>query len=157
MNQHRIQWLPELQIIFLPSNGWNFCFTFDRFRVQFSTRILPTLTDTLLRLSASPRQNARPLTAEARVRTQASSHGICGGKSGSGIGFCPITSIFPCHCHSTIASCSLSPTLIDLHKGQRHSITQIMKCEDIRSNQPRPIPFASLPMPVFGINLRYLV
>jgi len=35
--------------------------------------------------------------------------------------------------------------------------TQIMKCEDIRSVQPRPLPFASLAMPVFGVYVRYLV
>jgi hypothetical protein len=129
----------DLQIILLPSSGWSFCFTFDSFRVQFSARIPSTLTEALLRLSASPRQNARPLTAEARVRSQAGSRGICGGKIGTGSGFCPSASVFPCQYHCTIASFSLSLALCDPNNGP-HSVTQIMNCEDIRSIQPRPLP-----------------
>jgi hypothetical protein len=35
------------------------------------------------------------------VRSRVGPRGICGGQSGIGAGFSPITSVFPCHFHST--------------------------------------------------------
>jgi hypothetical protein len=42
-----------------------------------------------------------PLTAEARFRSRVSPCGICGRQSGTGTGFSPSTSIFPCQFLST--------------------------------------------------------
>jgi hypothetical protein len=46
----------------------------------------------------------RSFTAEARVRSQADPCEICSGQSGSGTGFSPGTSAFPCQHHSSIAA-----------------------------------------------------
>jgi hypothetical protein len=45
----------------------------------------------------------RPLTAEAWVPARVSPCGICGGQNGTGSGFSPSSSVFPCRHHSTIA------------------------------------------------------
>jgi hypothetical protein len=53
----------------------------------------------------------RPLTAEARVRSWVGTCGICGGHSGTGTGFSPSTSVFPCQFNSTVA-----PLLLKMKK-----------------------------------------
>lgn len=65
------------------------------------------------RLVAQPLRHAiaqavscRILCAVAWVQTEASSCGICGGKSGNVTGFSPSTSNFSCQYHPTIVPCS---------------------------------------------------
>jgi hypothetical protein len=43
----------------------------------------------------------RPPTVEARVLSRVGSCGICGGQSGTGAGFSPSSSVFPCQFRST--------------------------------------------------------
>jgi hypothetical protein len=45
----------------------------------------------------------RPLTVEAQVRVLANPCGICGGQNGTGTGFSPSSSVFPCQYYSTVA------------------------------------------------------
>jgi hypothetical protein len=53
----------------------------------------------------------RPPIAEARVRSRVNPCGVCDGQSGTGTGFTPCTSVFPCQFHSTGA-----PLLVKLGK-----------------------------------------
>jgi hypothetical protein len=61
----------------------------------------------------------RPLTAEARVPSQLSSSEISGEKTGTGTGFAPTTSVFPCQYHYTNAPHSSSSTCCSYQKGKR--------------------------------------
>ena len=56
---------------------------------------------------------------EARVRSQVSSCEMYGGQSGTGTGFTPSTSFFPCEYHSTIASYSSSPARCSSQNNER--------------------------------------
>jgi hypothetical protein len=60
----------------------------------------------------------RPVTAEARLRSQASLYGICCGRSGTGTGFPPSTPAFVCQCLKKALTYSFihqSPTLCHTH------------------------------------------
>jgi hypothetical protein len=52
----------------------------------------------------------RPLTVEVRIRPQVRACEISDGQSGTGTGFAPITSVFPCQYHSTNSPYSFSST-----------------------------------------------
>jgi hypothetical protein len=56
---------------------------------------------TMLGRAMAQAVSRRPPTAEARLRSRVSPYGICGGQSGTGTGFSPSTSFFPCQFHST--------------------------------------------------------
>jgi hypothetical protein len=45
----------------------------------------------------------RPVTAEVWVHPRVNPFGICGGQSGTGTGFSPSSTVFPCQYHSTVA------------------------------------------------------
>jgi hypothetical protein len=47
--------------------------------------------------------NRRALTAESQVRARVNPFGVYGGQSGTGTGFSPSSSVFPCQNHSTVA------------------------------------------------------
>jgi hypothetical protein len=57
----------------------------------------------ILALAMAQVVSRRPLTAEAQVRAWVNPCGICDGQSGTGSGFSPSSSVFPCQYHSTVA------------------------------------------------------
>ena len=62
--------------------------------------------------------NGRVVTAEARIQSQASPCNIYGGQSGTGTGFSPTTSVFPCQYHSTSTPYTYSSARSFLTQGQ---------------------------------------
>jgi hypothetical protein len=46
----------------------------------------------------------RPVTGEFRFRARVSPCGVCGEENGTGTGFSPSCSAFPCQYHSTVAN-----------------------------------------------------
>jgi hypothetical protein len=61
--------------------------------------------------------SCRPLTMEARVRARVNPCGICGGQGGTGTGFSPNSSVFPCQYHSTV------PLQTHIIRGMRNMLT----------------------------------
>jgi hypothetical protein len=54
--------------------------------------------------------NCQPLAAEARVLSQNSTAGSCGGQIGNYTGFTLSNLVFPCQYHSVSARCALTHT-----------------------------------------------
>jgi hypothetical protein len=76
--------------------------------------------------------SCRPLTTEAQVRARVSPCVICGGQTGTGTGFSPSSSVFPCQHHSTMALHSHVSyggwTIGQLQAAvQRHSLTPLTR------------------------------
>ena len=95
--------------------------------------------DASLFLPTVPRVRHVDVVEEASVPTQARSRGICGGQSGTGIGFSPITSVFPCHYHSIIAPyvfSHLPPTLHNPSHSWRRCIKKFLYFYHPKTNAP---------------------
>jgi hypothetical protein len=69
----------------------------------------------------------RPITAQARVRSQLIQCKICGGQTGTETGFSPSTSVFPCQDHSTNAPYSSSSTRCSYQKDEGTKLPSICK------------------------------
>jgi hypothetical protein len=88
--------------------GSRFCVTYRTIQLHthlsniFLIRLTPC-ADKVIGVGRAMAQavSRRPLTAEARVRSLVGPCVICGGQSGTGTGFSPITSVFLCQFHST--------------------------------------------------------
>jgi hypothetical protein len=65
---------------------------------QTFTRVLASFSTKCMHFGRAMAQvvSRRPLTAEAQVRVEVNPCGICGGQSGTGTGFSPSSSAFPC-------------------------------------------------------------
>ena len=65
--------------------------------------------------------NRQPLIPGVRIRSQASPCDIYGGQRGTGSGFPPTTSVFPCQCHSTSTPYTYSSTRRSYQKDKRQN------------------------------------
>ena len=61
----------------------------------------------------------RLVTMEASIQSQVSACDFCVGQSASGTDFSPITSVFPCQCHSTNAPYLRSLTRCSYQKDEQ--------------------------------------
>jgi hypothetical protein len=61
------------------------------------------LINNLLGHAMAQAVSRQPLITEARVRAAIGPCGICGGQNGTGTGFSPSSSVFPCQYYSTVA------------------------------------------------------
>jgi hypothetical protein len=84
--------------------------TFSTASVQNAPRTVPMTKVRRLDLYKHVPVRRLPLTAEARFRSQVSQCEMCGGQSGTGTGFSPSTSVFPCQYHSAFAITMLQCT-----------------------------------------------
>ena len=68
---------------------------------------MPTIVRHLFDLAMAQAISSRPVTAESRVRSRAILCGICGGRSGNAIRFCPSVPVSPSeyNCTSVRHSC----------------------------------------------------
>jgi len=67
----------------------------------------------------------RPVTAEARIRSQASPGGICGGHSVNGTGFSSSTSDFSCHC--IVTNVEYPTTCFSCQKEKRTKLGNLVR------------------------------
>jgi len=116
-------WISEqTAIISLYSNNW-LVFITETECVYCAVRTKSwNIIHTTLQAQAVSR---RPVTAEARVRSQASPGGICGGHSVNGTDFSPSTSAFPCQC--IVTSAQYPSTYFSYQKDKRAKLWNLLK------------------------------
>jgi hypothetical protein len=73
----------------------------------------------------------RPVIAETRVLSQEILYEIWGGECGTGTGFTLITSVFPCHCNSSIAPYSYSCARDFYQKDEREKFGKLSQSKAV--------------------------
>jgi len=76
-----------------------------------------------------------PPTTEARFRSQPGPCEICGGQRGTGTGFYPSTSVFPCQHHSINAPHSSSSTCCSYQNDKRAKYGNLPKTMIFRKSE----------------------